>query len=56
MGRIDDVFRKKGSTAFIGFAVAGDPDRETSVKIARALIKGGTDILELGVTILGSGC
>ena len=49
MGRIDEVFRKKGSTAFIGFAVAGDPDRDTSVKIARALISGGTDILELGV-------
>ncbi len=49
MGRIDDVFRKKGGTAFIGFAVAGDPDRDTSVNIARALIAGGTDILELGV-------
>ncbi|MEN6443093.1 MAG: tryptophan synthase subunit alpha [Methanoregula sp.] len=49
MGRIDEVFRKKGNTAFIGFTVAGDPDRHTSVNIARALIAGGTDILELGV-------
>jgi tryptophan synthase alpha chain len=49
MGRIDDVFRKKGGPVFIGFAVAGDPDRGTSVNIARALIAGGTDILELGV-------
>ena len=49
MGRIDAVFRKKGITAFIGFTVAGDPDQKTSVRIARALIDGGTDILELGV-------
>ena len=49
MGRIDVVFQNKGMTAFIGFAVAGDPDQETSVRIARALIDGGTDILELGV-------
>jgi len=49
MGRIDSVFRKKGSTAFVGFAVAGDPDKETSVRIAKALIDGGTDILEFGV-------
>ena len=49
MGRIDAVFRKKGTTAFIGFAVAGDPDKETSVRIAKALIDGGTDILELGM-------
>jgi tryptophan synthase alpha chain len=49
MGRIDAVFKKKGATAFIGFAVAGDPDKETSVRIAKALIDGGTDILEFGV-------
>ena len=49
MGRIESVFAKKGKTAFIGFTVAGDPDKETSVRIAKALIDGGTDILELGV-------
>jgi tryptophan synthase alpha chain len=49
MGRIESVFTKKGKTAFIGFAVAGDPDTETSVGIAKALIDGGTDILEFGV-------
>jgi tryptophan synthase alpha chain len=49
MGRIESVFNKKGKTAFIGFAVAGDPDKETSVRIAKALIDGGTDILEFGV-------
>ena len=49
MSRIDQVFTKKGTTAFIGFTVAGDPDKDTSVRIAQALIDSGTDILELGV-------
>lgn len=49
MGRIDDVFLKRDSIAFIGFTVGGDPDQETSGRIARALIDAGTDILELGV-------
>jgi len=49
MGRIESAFTKKGTTAFIGFTVAGDPDKETSVRIAKALIDGGTDILEFGV-------
>jgi tryptophan synthase alpha chain len=49
MGRIESVFEKKGATAFIGFAVAGDPDKENSIQIAKALIDGGTDILEFGV-------
>jgi len=49
MGRLESVFTAKGKTAFIGFAVAGDPDKETSIRIAKALIDGGTDILEFGV-------
>lgn len=49
MGRIESVFAKNGKTVFIGFAVAGDPDKEISVRIAKALIDGGTDILEFGV-------
>ena len=51
--RHDGTYRigicKKRQTAFIGFTVAGDPDKETSVRIAKALIDGGTDILEFGV-------
>ena len=47
--RIDRVFLGRKSTAFIGFAVAGDPDPATSLRVAKALIDGGTDILELGV-------
>jgi tryptophan synthase alpha chain len=49
MGRIDKVFKNRKTPAFIGFTVAGDPDHDTSIGIGRALIEGGTDILELGV-------
>ena len=49
MGRIAQAFAAKKSPLFIGFTVAGDPDPETSFRAARALIDGGTDILELGV-------
>ena len=49
MGRIGDVFSRTKKPAFIGFTVAGDPDRETCIRAAMALIEGGTDILELGI-------
>jgi len=49
MSRIKKVFGQPGTTAFIGFTVGGDPDAETSFRIARALIDGGTDILEIGI-------
>ncbi len=48
MSRIGAAFRKQ-APAFIGFTVAGDPDETTSLRIAKALIDGGTDILELGI-------
>ena len=49
MGRIEGVFPGRKKPAFIGFTVAGDPDKETCIRAAMALIDGGTDILELGV-------
>lgn len=49
MGRIDAVFSRLKRPAFIGFVVAGDPDKESSIRAARALTEGGTDILELGI-------
>jgi len=49
MSRIARVFEKRGKTAFIGFTVAGDPDEGTSLQVAKTLIDGGTDILELGI-------
>lgn len=41
--------RSKQRAAFIAYVCAGDPDYETSLKVCRALLEGGTDILELGV-------
>lgn len=49
MSRIAGAFTGRKSPAFIGFIVAGDPDPTTSLRAAKALIDGGTDILELGV-------
>ncbi|MGB7788360.1 tryptophan synthase subunit alpha [Methanoregula sp.] len=49
MSRINKVFEQPGTTAFIGFTVGGDPDAGSSFRIARALIDGGTDILEIGI-------
>jgi tryptophan synthase alpha chain len=49
MGRIERIFADRQKPAFISFTVAGDPDKATCIRIARALIAGGTDILELGV-------
>ncbi len=44
-----EFFRAEKNRHFIGFTVAGDPDKETCIRAAMALIDGGTDILELGV-------
>jgi tryptophan synthase alpha chain len=49
MGRIAETFGNIRRPAFIGFTVAGDPDRKTCIRAAKALIAGGTDILELGI-------
>jgi tryptophan synthase alpha chain len=49
MGRISESFRNIKGPVFIGFTVAGDLDRETCTRAAKALIEGGIDILELGL-------
>jgi tryptophan synthase alpha chain len=49
MGRIDTVFTRRKKPVFIGFTVAGDPDKDTCIRAAMALIDAGTDIFELGV-------
>jgi len=49
MGRIGVVFERRERPAFIGFTVAGDPDKEACIRAATALIEGGADILELGI-------
>jgi tryptophan synthase alpha chain len=52
MSRIQTKFaelKKSGEAALIPFITAGDPDLDATLKILRALEKGGADCVELGV-------
>jgi tryptophan synthase alpha chain len=52
MTKISEAFqkvKKQNSAALIGYITAGDPTPQATPKIADALIKGGLDILELGL-------
>jgi tryptophan synthase alpha chain len=52
MNGISKVFQKlkaNGEGALIGYVTGGDPEPRCTPKIAEALIKGGVDILELGL-------
>jgi len=40
---------KEGRAALVTFTMAGDPDYETSLTIAKALPKAGADVIELGM-------
>ncbi|MGH9877611.1 MAG: tryptophan synthase subunit alpha, partial [Nitrososphaerales archaeon] len=35
--------------ALIGYAVAGYPDRKSTIDVIRAMVNGGVDIVELGI-------
>jgi tryptophan synthase alpha chain len=43
------ALKKEGRAALVTFIMAGDPDYETSLAIARALPKAGADVIELGM-------
>jgi tryptophan synthase alpha chain len=50
--RIDKRFaalKKEGRAALVTFIMAGDPEYDTSLAIAKALPKAGADIIELGM-------
>jgi tryptophan synthase alpha chain len=52
MNAISEVFQKAkatGNGALVGYIMAGDPKPELTPIIADALIKGGVDVLELGL-------
>ncbi len=52
MSKIKETFQKKeaeGNGLLIGYIMAGDPNPEITPRIADALIRGGVDILELGL-------
>jgi tryptophan synthase alpha chain len=50
--RLDARFaacKAEGRAAFVSFIMAGDPDQQTSLEIARGLAAAGVDVLELGM-------
>ncbi|MGH7881014.1 MAG: tryptophan synthase subunit alpha, partial [Candidatus Binataceae bacterium] len=50
--RIDRRFaalKQEGRAALVTFIMAGDPDYDTSLAIAKALPKAGADVIELGM-------
>lgn len=52
MDRIAAAFetaRRENRACFVSYLCAGDPDLATSIECCRAVLDGGTDILELGV-------
>jgi tryptophan synthase alpha chain len=50
MNYLTNVFgQRKRKSLLMTFTVAGDPDFGTSLEIIKALIKGGADIIELGL-------
>jgi tryptophan synthase alpha chain len=52
MSRIKTIFadaKARGEAALIPFITAGDPDLATTLKIMRALERGGADCIELGI-------
>lgn len=52
MSAIEDVFarcRAEKRAAFIPYLMGGDPDFQTSTKLFESLIRGGADLIEVGV-------
>lgn len=52
MSRLRKAFsaaRKGRRAAFVAYLTAGDPARQRTVELARALRRGGADVLELGI-------
>lgn len=43
------ALREKGEGALIAYVMAGDPTPEATPKIVRALVRGGADLVELGM-------
>ncbi len=49
IGKVFENLKAKGDGALIGYVTGGDPEPQFTPAIAEALIKGGVDILELGI-------
>ncbi len=49
IGTTFDKLKKQGRKALIPFITAGDPDPALTVPVMHALVRGGADVIELGV-------
>ena len=49
ISRVFKALKKQGNGALIGYVTGGDPEPRYTPLIAEALVKGGVDILELGI-------
>ncbi len=49
MSRIDDVFKKPGAKALIGYVTVGYPSLEETERLVPLLVESGCDIVELGI-------
>ncbi len=52
MSRLTKVIaarKSKGQKCFVAYLTAGDPDLKATPELVRALVKGGADIIELGI-------
>ena len=49
MSRIDDVFKKKGHKALIGYVTVGYPGIEATLETVPLLAENGCDMIELGI-------
>ncbi|MCR4960835.1 MAG: tryptophan synthase subunit alpha [Lachnospiraceae bacterium] len=47
MSNISKAFKK--GKAFIPFITCGDPDLETTIKVVKAMVENGADLIELGI-------
>jgi len=47
MSKIKEAF--EGKKAFIAFITCGDPDTQTTAQAVRAAVRGGADLVELGI-------
>jgi tryptophan synthase alpha chain len=49
IGRLFDCLRREGRKGLIAYVTAGDPSPERTPAIVEALVRGGADLIELGV-------
>src|SRR6056297_1612769 len=52
MTRIDAKFaalKAEGRKAFVSFIMAGDPDRDTCLRVLKGLPRAGVDVIEVGM-------